>query len=287
MLRDRRSSDNSTQTWWTIPRQPLASSDSDLNDLLRYGVAYHHAGLSANDRVMVEQGFVSGEVCVICCTSTLAVGVNTPCHLAIIKGTMTFTDDGLKEYRDLDIMQMMGRAGRPQFSHQGAVAVIMTSTNQKDKYERLVAGEETLESCLHLNLVEHLNAEIALGTITNVAGAQAWLAETFFAIRLGQNPGHYKTSLQATGSKLGVNELISAICEQNIAALLKENLIDHTHSLSSTAFGQAMSRYCIRFKSMQRLLQIRSRAKWSEIVSPASLTAYLLTVQAGEFGRGR
>jgi ATP-dependent DNA helicase HFM1/MER3 len=35
----------------------------------------------------VEQLFVAGALLVLCTTSTLAVGVNLPAHLVIIKGT--------------------------------------------------------------------------------------------------------------------------------------------------------------------------------------------------------
>ena len=76
------------------------------------GVAYHHAGLGIGDRNAVEKGYLSGDISVICCTSTLAVGVNLPCHLVIIKNTMSYQDEGLKEYADLELMQMLGRAGR-------------------------------------------------------------------------------------------------------------------------------------------------------------------------------
>lgn len=42
-------------------------------------------------------------------------------------------------------MQMLGRAGRPQFDTAG-VAVIMTKNANKDKYERMIAGTELIES---------------------------------------------------------------------------------------------------------------------------------------------
>lgn len=79
------------------------------------GVAFHHAGLDSSDRGTVEKGFLDGEISVICCTSTLAVGVNLPCHLVIIKNTVSWQDEGLKEYADIEMMQMLGRAGRYVF----------------------------------------------------------------------------------------------------------------------------------------------------------------------------
>jgi ATP-dependent DNA helicase HFM1/MER3 len=76
------------------------------------GVAIHHAGLSMTDRNTVEKSFRESAISVICCTSTLAVGVNLPCHLVIIKNTLCWAGDGPKEYSEMDITQMMGRAGR-------------------------------------------------------------------------------------------------------------------------------------------------------------------------------
>ncbi len=76
------------------------------------GVAFHHGGLDLADRHAVEKGFRDGQISVICCTSTLSVGVNLPCHFVIIKNTMNWQTGGLREYADLEIMQMLGRAGR-------------------------------------------------------------------------------------------------------------------------------------------------------------------------------
>ena len=110
----------------------------------------------------MEKGFLEGQIHVICCTSTLAVGVNLPCHLVIIKNTCCFHDDGIKEYADLEIMQMLGRAGRyirrsvvflcaktvfrrPQYD-DSAIAVIITKQEKAKKYEKMMSGEEVLES---------------------------------------------------------------------------------------------------------------------------------------------
>ncbi|KAK3889481.1 hypothetical protein Pcinc_006528 [Petrolisthes cinctipes] len=59
------------------------------------------------------------------------------------------------------------------------------------KYESLVSGRSLIESHLHLHLVEHLNAEIVLGTVTDLAVAVEWLRSTFFYVRVQRNPCHY------------------------------------------------------------------------------------------------
>jgi len=111
------------------------------------GIAVHHAGISPEDRSLIEHSFLNNELFVICCTSTLAVGVNLPCHTVIIKGTVAF-EDGLrvpKELSDLDILQMIGRAGRPQFD-SSATAVIMTRSHKVEAYNKMVSGQQVLES---------------------------------------------------------------------------------------------------------------------------------------------
>lgn len=47
-------------------------------------------------------------------TRTLAMGVNLPAHLVVIKSTMQYVAGSCEEYGDADLLQMIGRAGRPQ-----------------------------------------------------------------------------------------------------------------------------------------------------------------------------
>ena len=250
--------------YWEGPTQRIEVQDPELNNMLSSGVAFHHAGLDGSDRHAVETGFLEGQINVICCTSTLAVGVNLPCHMVIIKNTVSFQDDGIKEYADLEIMQMLGRAGRPQFDTT-AVAVIITKQEKIKKYEKLVSGEELLESCLHLNLIEHLNAEICLGTIYDLYTAKRWLCGTFLYVRLDQNPDHYKLEGDAVGQNL--DERIECICRKNIALLADTQLISSSGGkIKATHFGYAMARYCVGFATMQRVLQLEPHAKMSEIV---------------------
>jgi ATP-dependent DNA helicase HFM1/MER3 len=69
----------------------------------------------------------------------------------------------------MDMLQMIGRAGRPQFDTHG-VAVVLTTNDEKRSCENMVLGKEMIESVLHENLIEHLNAEIVLGSINSLKG---------------------------------------------------------------------------------------------------------------------
>ena len=260
---------------WVGPSQRITVQDVDLKNTLTSGVAFHHAGLDGVDRHAIERGFLEGQISVICCTSTLAVGINLPCHMVVIKNTMTWSDDGLKEYADLEIMQMLGRAGRPQFDTT-AVSVIITKQEKLMKYERLVAGEELLESCLHTHLIDHLNAEIGLGTIYDVQTAKKWLEGTFLYVRLSQNPGHYKLDGVAVDSNL--DNRIERICARDVLLLEDSNLIKYTGSkFTATELGDAMARYYVEFETMQFLLGLEQRAKISDIVSQPQLREHFQT----------
>lgn len=160
-------------------------------------------------------------------------------------------------------MQMLGRAGRPQFD-DSATAVILTRKERVAHYERLVQGSESLESCLHLNLIDHLNAEVGLGNITDVESAVKWLGGTFLFVRLRRNPTHYK--LKEGANQEDEDQLLRNICEKDINLLQKYELVE-SESLRSTQFGEAMARYYIQFETMKVLLSLKPKATLSEIVS--------------------
>jgi ATP-dependent DNA helicase HFM1/MER3 len=235
-------------------------------EIISAGVAFHHAGLDLADRRAVEEGFLHGNINIICSTSTLAIGINMPCHLVIIKGTISWSENGVHQYADLEMMQMLGRAGRPQFE-SSACAVILTRDDKIKHYQNMVSGKELLESSLHLNLIDHLNAEIGLGTISNIRSAKQWLAGTFLFVRLTKNPNRYKLRGKANAKCSNDNELLEQICNKDLRLLQDVNLISGEGKLKCTEFGDAMARYCVKFETMKIVLSLPPKAKMSEIVN--------------------
>ncbi|KAA8910250.1 DNA/RNA helicase MER3/SLH1, DEAD-box superfamily, partial [Sphaerosporella brunnea] len=268
---------------WQAPRRKFSFNEKDLQGFAQCGVSFHHAGMDAADRSLVENMFLDGELSVICCTSTLAVGVNLPAYLVIIKNTVCWGDEGIKEYVDLEVMQMLGRAGRPQFGETG-VAVIMTANNKTARYQKMNAGEETLESSLHSNLVEHFNAEIGLGTIADTETAKQWLRSTFLYVRLKKNPQFYK--LQGQEFNRDPEQRLDEICERDISLLTTEGMVGNNSNgkLSLTKFGEAMAKYCLKFGTMQLIMKMTPKSTISDILTILSQAEEFkeLRLRAGE-----
>jgi len=167
-------------------------SDQSLKHTLEFGIGIHHAGLPERDRKVVEELFVEAKIMVLISTSTLAWGVNFPAHLVIIKGT-EYYDGQLKRYVDFpitDVLQMMGRAGRPQFDTE-ARAVVMVHEPKKNFYRRFIYEPFPVESSLHEQLTDHLNAEIVAKTIRTREEAIDYVTWTYFFRRLTANPAYY------------------------------------------------------------------------------------------------
>eukprot|EP00775_Hariotina_reticulata_P011234 gene11234-11383_t len=157
------------------PRRGLAvkevnkSRNRELQELFQSGIGLHHAGMLRSDRNLTERLFSDGFIKVLCCTATLAWGVNLPAHTVIIKGTQvydakkgTFTELGM-----LDVQQIFGRAGRPQFDTSGE-AHIITSHSKLAHYLGMLTHAIPIESQFKSLLPDNLNAELVLGTVTNV-----------------------------------------------------------------------------------------------------------------------
>lgn len=100
-----------------------------LVDLMKHGIAFHNAGLTAEDRCLVERTFTSGLIRILVCTTTLAMGVNLPAYLVVIRGTTMVIGNNVERYSSARIHQMIGRAGRAGFEVAGK-AIIMTTADQ-------------------------------------------------------------------------------------------------------------------------------------------------------------
>lgn len=164
----------------------------DMKELFQHGFGVHHAGMLRSDRNLTEKMFTSGAIKVLCCTSTLAWGVNLPAAVVIVKGTQVY-DSKQGGFIDLgisDVIQIFGRAGRPQYEKFG-IGVLCTTSDRLDHYVSLITQQHPIESRLSDKLIDNLNAEISLGSVTNVEEGVQWLGYTYMMVRMRQNPFAY------------------------------------------------------------------------------------------------
>ena len=164
----------------------------DLRDLFPYGFGVHHAGMLRSDRNLVEKMFTAGAIKVLCCTATLAWGVNLPAAVVIIKGTQVYDakQGGFADLGISDVIQIFGRAGRPQYEQFGT-GILCTTSDRLDHYISLITQQHPIESKLAGKLVDNLNAEISLGSVTNVEEGVQWLGYTYMMVRMRKNPFAY------------------------------------------------------------------------------------------------
>lgn len=118
------------------------SHSSELQMFFYKGVGCHHAGMARADRTLTEELFQYGLIRVLCCTSTLAWGVNLPAHTVIIKGTEIYDPErgGFVDLSILDVLQIFGRAGRPQYDNTGH-AILITPHKTLDSYLGLLGNQ--------------------------------------------------------------------------------------------------------------------------------------------------
>lgn len=131
--------------------------------MLPYGFAIHHAGMTRYyfnyyspfnviklkfeallsyfrvDRTLVEDLFADRHIQVLVSTATLAWGVNLPAHTVIIKGTQIYNPEKGRwvELGALDVLQMLGRAGRPQYDTKGE-GILITNHSELQYYLSLL-----------------------------------------------------------------------------------------------------------------------------------------------------
>ncbi|XP_046834318.1 DNA polymerase theta [Vespa crabro] len=118
--------------------------DNTLKNIISFGVAFHHAGLTIDERDVIEGAFRSGSLRVLVATSTLSSGVNLPARRVIIRSPMF----GGKVLDTLTYKQMIGRAGRMGRDTAGESILICKPNERKAAECLLSATLKPIESCL-------------------------------------------------------------------------------------------------------------------------------------------
>ncbi len=122
-----------------IAKQVLEALSKPTKQCLRlslcagFGIAFHHSGLTSEQRHLIEDSFKKGHIKIICSTPTLAMGIDLPAFRAIIRDWRRYGMRGLEPIPVLEYHQMAGRAGRPKYDSFGEAILIAKSEGERDK----------------------------------------------------------------------------------------------------------------------------------------------------------
>ena len=217
--------------------------NKSLGDAVRNGIGFHHAGLVKQDRDLVEGAFKAGHIKILVSTSTLAWGVNLPARVVVIRDIANEAID--EETSSLDLLQMLGRAGRPQYDERG-FGWIIAPRDRADDFVQMLREGPPIRSQLHTTLSEHLNAEISMGTIKSSEDAQQWFSGTFYYV---QHPE----------SSVLLDDHVNALIEKGFAVEAQDNLLP-------TDLGTLASKYYLRLDTARGFKQLREGPSDEELL---------------------
>ncbi|CCD23263.1 ATP-dependent RNA helicase BRR2 NDAI_0B02280 [Naumovozyma dairenensis CBS 421] len=235
-----------------LKRESETVQDLSLKSILTSGIGIHHAGLTRADRSLSEDLFADGLLQVLVSTATLAWGVNLPAHTVIIKGTEVYSPEkGIwEQLSPQDILQMLGRAGRPRYDTHGEGIII---TNQQDvQYYLAVLNQQLpIESQFISRLIDNLNAEIVFGSVKNMNDALTWISYTYLYVRMLVSPDLYK--VQKADGDDDLKEFRRLLLNSALQTLNKQGLIIYdmgNDTMKSTELGRIASYFYIKHTSI-------------------------------------
>jgi helicase len=198
-----------------------------LRACVHKGVAFHNAGLTNEQRRMVEDAFKKGRIKAIVATPTLAAGINLPARRVIVREVYRFEGGvGNVPIPVLEIKQMCGRAGRPKYDKFGEAILIAKNEEERSfLFDNYLLGEtEEIFSKLGSEdvLRSHILALIATSTTNSKESLMDFLNSTFFA---------HQTTM------LGMEDAVEGV----LAFLKGEEMVREEDQFKATFFGRRVS----------------------------------------------
>lgn len=225
--------------------------DHALKHALSYGVAFLHEAQRKEEQAMVRTLFDAGAVQVLIATAPMAWGMSSAGKVVLIMGTQYYdvTGQGTNDYSITDILQMVGRAGRPSTDAQG-ICVVFCHSPKKQFYKKFLFEALPVESHLDAALHDTLAAEVITRTVTNKQDAVDYLTWSFYYRRLTQNPNYYNM----TGvSHRHVSDHLSELVESTLSDLESSKLIaiENEYDLEPLNLGMIAAYYCITYTTIE------------------------------------
>ncbi|KAH0573614.1 RNA helicase [Spironucleus salmonicida] len=227
-----------------IIKQAQGCEKGDLSFCMSRGVGFHHSQIDKSHKRLVEDSYRQGELTIVVCTATLAWGVNLPAQTVVIRGTDIFSEFGQKDLDILDVKQIFGRAGRPQFTGEDGKGrgIILTKFEKIPQYMRWLANDTPIGSQVGSRLPDILNAEIVLGNISTVGQAYQFIRKSFYAIK----QINYQDMILVSLQQLYTNQLLFS--SQKIVN-------DPNQVLIPTELGKICSYYYVYFDTLTHFIK--------------------------------
>lgn len=276
--------DFASPAWLRAQGDLKSTKGRELRDIVPKGFGCHNAGMPRSDRNFVERIFSEGAIKVLCCTATLAWGVNLPAAAVIIKGTQLYSAEAGKfvDLGILDVLQIFGRAGRPQFQDSG-IGYICTTQDKLQHYLSAVTAQVAIESRFSSRLVDNLNAEIALGTVTTVSEAVTWLGYSYLFVRMKKNPKAYGIGWDECQDDPRLVQRRRKLVIEAAKTLHRSQMIifnERTEELRSKDVGRIASQYYVQQSSIEIFnTMMRPQASEADVLKIISMSGEFDNIQ--------
>ncbi|MCL5433646.1 MAG: DEAD/DEAH box helicase [Candidatus Marsarchaeota archaeon] len=200
-----------------------------LANIVNDGVAFHHAGLLNEQKILVEDAFKKNLIKAICATTTLGYGINFPAHTVLIRDLSRYNSSYNENLSVNEVLQLFGRAGRPMYDSEGRAVIIANSVERKNElYKRyILAKPESIDSNLGVLPVlrTHILAFISEEFLNDVNSIINFLNNSFYGMRYGNNSR--------------IKSIVSEVCKELINFNFVD--IDNYEKLKATSIGKRVS----------------------------------------------
>nr|CAD7447917.1 unnamed protein product [Timema bartmani] len=259
-----------------------------LRNTLPFGVAYHHSGLMGGERRLLEEAFVSGTICCICCTSTLAAGVNLPAKRVILRSPYVGREFvSMSRYK-----QMVGRAGRAGMGSSLGESILVCKNTDIDKVRELV--HSSMDQCVSSlaqgdasGMRSLLLSAIGQGMATSLADLHQLVKRTLLSVqatRLGVDltalvdstlVGLFREgALRVCNQQADVSVCLSG---DNVSQTNKKLKLRRDTPLSVSRLGRAAIKGCMDLKKARLLYEDLLQAQASLVLLTCLHLLYLVT----------
>ncbi len=155
-------------------------------NMIRRGLAVHHAGLMPYHKELVEELFTAGLIKVVFATETLSLGINMPARSVVISSFTKFDGVSFTTLTTGELTQLMGRAGRRGIDVRGHGLILKESDVEIGTIYEVAMGEGLV---VESKFLPNYNMALNLLRIYSVADAEELMNRSF---------GQYQKRVAAT-----------------------------------------------------------------------------------------